>query len=174
MTGGTSSYLGHVDTREKEEEVNRGGWTGGWGGWASTFKQIGSLLVGSRIDGDRMICLTKYVTVRVSKREPNLYDGFWLARVSAVCRVRLSAVNVCVRALCQVRVLAHAHTHREMGAPMLSRCCINCKIEISASTIITIVNAPTPLLVRYRPATKVVLIGSPPPDARYLAAGSSR
>lgn len=32
-----------------------------------------------------MICLTKYVTVRVSKGEPNLYDGFWLARVSAVC-----------------------------------------------------------------------------------------
>lgn len=33
-----------------------------------------------------MICLTKYVTVPVSKGEPNLYDGFWLARVSAVCR----------------------------------------------------------------------------------------
>lgn len=50
----------------------------------STFKQIGSLFAGSTIDGNRMICLTKYVTVRVSKGEPNLYDGFWLARVSAV------------------------------------------------------------------------------------------
>jgi len=127
---------------------------GGWRrerGWTSTFKQIGSLLAGSTIDGDRMICLTKYVTVRVSKREPNLYDGFSLVRVSAVClsplcgqcvRARVCVYAYYTRALCHVGVLART------GAPMLPRRCINCKIEISASTIITIVNAPTLLLIR--------------------------
>lgn len=119
---------------------------------ATTFKQIGSLFAGSTIDGNRMICLTKYVTVRVSKGEPNLYDAFWLARVSAVYRLPLCGhvcVCVCVYTRARAgfirdRVLVHT------GAPMLSRRCINCKIEISASTIITIVNAPTLLPVRYR------------------------
>lgn len=116
--------------------------------WATMFKQIGSLFAGSTIDGNRMICLTKYVTVRVSKGEPNLYDGFWLARVSAVYRSPLCG-HVCMYTrirpgFIRARVLVYT------GAPMLSRRCINCKIEISASTIITIVNAPTLLPVRYR------------------------
>jgi len=69
----------------------------------------------------------------------------WFA--SPQSAARLSAVNVCVyayytRALCHVGVLART------GAPMLPRRCINCKIEISASTIITIVNAATLLPVR--------------------------
>lgn len=77
----------------------------GWRGvWATTFKQIGSLFAGSTIDGNRMICLTKYVTVRVSKGEPNLYDGFWLARVSAVYRLPLCG-HVCVYTHVHARAL---------------------------------------------------------------------
>lgn len=118
------------------------GWYIGWV-WASTFKQIGSLFAGSTIDGNRMICLTKYVTVRVSKGEPNLYDGFWLWLASPQSAARLSVVT-CVH----VRTHTHAHTDFtrarvfvHTSVPKVSRRCINCKIEISASTIITIVNA---------------------------------
>jgi len=52
-------------------------------------------------------------------------------------------IHICMD-FTRARVFVHT------GAPMVSRRCINCKIEISASTIITIVNAPTLLLVRYR------------------------
>lgn len=78
------------------------------------FKQIGSLFAGSTIDGNRMICLTKYVTVRVSKGEPNLYDGFWLARVSAVCRSPFCG-HVCTR----THMHTYTHTYGFYTSPRL-------------------------------------------------------
>jgi hypothetical protein len=87
------------------------GWGGGGGGEGegegggrtSAFKQIGSLLAGSTIDGDRMMCLTKYVTVRAYQRENRTFMmvSRWFA--SPQSAARLSAVNARVRV--RVRVL---------------------------------------------------------------------
>ena len=93
-----------------------------------------------------MICLTKYVTVPVSKGEPNLYDGFWLARVSAVCRSPFCGcayLYACTRSACSLLLPLLSYESAQTQRRPLSGRCINCKIEISASTIITIVTAPT-------------------------------
>jgi len=132
------------------EGVGEGGGGGEGGGRTSAFKQIGSLLAGSTIDGDRMMCLTKYVTVRAYQRENRTFMmvSRWFA--SRVCCSPLC--GQCARACACTRIIhvlyAHVGVLARTGAPMLPRRCINCKIEISASTIITIVNAPTLLLVR--------------------------